>query len=287
MVQGIPHAEFLNLFLTPVLAKMISVKSAEIVDFNTRVKTLLMTKTGKVDKDDSVWALATPDRETLNVKLRRNTKCDICGKICAGISQLKIHITNAHSGGTRAKPRAGIKNSRMLMTTLPKRVADQNVFDLLETSESEDEEPLEITLPRRSSPIPSPPLPHVRPPALLPPSPKELQFSTASRRRSLSSPGTSAVTPAPPPFQPPPPPSQPTAPSPLPEADLVRTVESAPLITLEGPAEDVAKQLEPEKVVESQTVDAGGDIWNSNNAETKIVNIQRTSLKIILQNDYL
>ena len=44
MVQGIFHVDFLNLFLNPLLTKMISAKTNDIDAFNTKVKTLLMTK---------------------------------------------------------------------------------------------------------------------------------------------------------------------------------------------------------------------------------------------------
>ena len=153
MIQGLLHEDFLNLFLSPLLAKMMAAKANDIVAFNSKIEEILTTKTDKVDNNDSVWTLATPDRESLSVKLRRNTKCDICGKVCSGISQLKIHITNSHSDSTRAKPRAGVKHTRTLVTTLPRVTTEENnrnVIELLESSD--DDELLEVTFPDRSSP---------------------------------------------------------------------------------------------------------------------------------------
>ena len=142
MIQGKNHKVFLDKFLTPLLARMINDKKNEITKFNNMVISELSVKSRNVDQDDSVWSCATPNRETLNVKLRRNTQCHICGKNCAGISQLKIHITNAHTNVTRAKPRA-VTRSRQLLTTVSKEVTtvnaiNQDGFDTSDTSEEEE-----------------------------------------------------------------------------------------------------------------------------------------------------
>ena len=144
MVQGKTHKEFLDTFLAPLLKRMIADKMTQIVNFNNMVISELDGKPKTVDQDDSIWSCATPNRDTLNVKLRRNTKCDICGKDCSGISQLKIHITNAHANSTRAKPRA-VTRSRQILTKVS-RVAttvdaiNQDTLDILDSSESEADE---------------------------------------------------------------------------------------------------------------------------------------------------
>ena len=238
MVQGLLHVEFLNCFLTPLLAKMISAKSAEINDFNDKVKSLLKTTSKSAEHDDSVWTLATPDRESLNVKLKKSTKCDMCGRVCAGISQLKIHITNAHSDNTRAKPRSGVKHSRMIVTTVPSNLQLENnldVLNLLDTSDDDnDDEPLEISIPRQSSPVPSPPLP----PTPLP--------GGSSRRRSHSSPGAAFCNTPPPP--PPPPPvtgnTQPLTAPPSPPATSPASTAPVDVQVEKSSDEEVTKSVE-------------------------------------------
>ena len=183
MVQGVHHSQFLELFLAPLLLKMISQKCDDITAFNNKVKLMLTTKTKQPDQNDSVWALATPDRESLNVRLRRNTKCDICGRICPGVSQLKVHITNAHSGNTRAKPRGGNKSARITAPTIPRSYDEVNLLD-----SSDDEGSFEITFPPQLA----------KQITLRPPSPTQHPTPTIPRdkRRSSSSPG--AVAPSPP-----------------------------------------------------------------------------------------
>jgi hypothetical protein len=188
MVQGVPHSQFLELFLAPLLLKMISQKRDDIIAFNNKVKLMLTTKTKQPDQNDSVWALATPDRESLNVRLRRNTKCDICGRICPGVSQLKVHITNAHSGNTRAKPRGGNKSARITAPTIPRSYNEVNLLD-----SSDDEGSFEITFPLQPA----------KQITLRPPSPTRQPTPTIpkDKRRSSSSPG--AVAPSPPMTAPP------------------------------------------------------------------------------------
>ena len=159
MVQGKYHEEFLNLFLNPLLAKMIAQKRRLIEDFNKLVIESLQPKIKKPNHDDSVWDIATPDRTTCNVKLRRKQiKCDVCGKSCSGVSELKIHITNNHSDRTKAKPRSSTRMSRQVITNVPRatsntiRAISQDVVDL---DSSEEDEPLEKTFPHQSYPLTS------------------------------------------------------------------------------------------------------------------------------------
>ena len=75
----------------------------------------------RVELDDSVWTSVTPAREKgLKVKLRRNpATCDQCGRDCTNVTTLKVHIANAHSERTRAKPRVSLKASRQMISVVP------------------------------------------------------------------------------------------------------------------------------------------------------------------------
>ena len=143
---------------------------------------MLMTKTKQYDLNNYVWALATPDRESLNVKLRRNTKCDICGRICPGVSQVKVHITNTHSENTRAKPRGGNKSARITAPTIPRSYNEVNILD-----SSDDTGSFEITFPLQPA----------KQITLWQTSPTQqpTQTTPKDKRRSSSSPGAVASSP--------------------------------------------------------------------------------------------
>ena len=162
MVQGVHHKEFLDRFLAPILVKTIKEKKTLIEDFNTKVKYALQTKSSKPDQNDSVWSCVTPDRSTLNMKLRRIPKCDVCGRTYPSVSHLKIHMTNAHSESTRAKPRAANRTSRQLVTSVSKSISKSSVAinqDIIDLNSSDDEDTsLAEVVPRQASPCPSPPL---------------------------------------------------------------------------------------------------------------------------------
>ena len=52
------------------------------------------------------------------MKLRRKATCNKCRKEFQGVTHLKLHMNNAHTEMTRAKPRVSDKSSR-LVTTIP------------------------------------------------------------------------------------------------------------------------------------------------------------------------
>ena len=119
MVQGSNHNDFLASFLLPILERNISQKQETIDDYNNMV--IRSLSPSRVVLDDSVWSSVTPARgKGLKVKLRRNpATCDQCGRECTNVTTLKVHITNAHSDRTRAKPRVSLKASRQMISVVP------------------------------------------------------------------------------------------------------------------------------------------------------------------------
>ena len=119
MVQGSNHDEFLTSFLLPILERNISQKKEAIDEYNRMV--IKSLSSSRVELDDSVWTSVTPARgKGLKVKLKRNpVTCDQCGRDCINVTTLKVHITNAHSDRTRAKPRVSLKASRQMISVVP------------------------------------------------------------------------------------------------------------------------------------------------------------------------
>ena len=119
MVQGSIHEEFLSSFLLPILEKNIGQKQESIDEYNKLV--IKSLSSSQVVLDDSVWTSVTPARgKGLKVKLKRNpATCDQCGRDCTNVTTLKVHIANAHSERTRAKPRVSLKASRQMISVVP------------------------------------------------------------------------------------------------------------------------------------------------------------------------
>lgn len=116
MVQGVNHREFLEAFLMPVLKSNFVEKKDAINQYNQMVIKALSSS--RVELDDSVWSSTTPDRLKMKIK-RSSVPCESCGKEYPNTSRLKIHVKNAHSDMTKAKPRVPVKSSRRLVSVVP------------------------------------------------------------------------------------------------------------------------------------------------------------------------
>ena len=122
MIQGVNHREFLAAFLMPVLKKNFSEKKDSINQYNQMVIKALSASS--LELDDSVWSSTTPDRLKMKIK-RSSVPCESCGKEYANVSRLKVHLNNAHSDKTRAKPRVPVKSSRKLVSVVPMQPGSQ------------------------------------------------------------------------------------------------------------------------------------------------------------------
>ena len=167
MVQGVGHKEFLKSFFLPILNKDFTQKKEAIDQYNRLVVESLSSR--RLVLEDSVWSAATPDKE-LRMKLRRKATCNKCGKEFQGVTHLKLHMNNAHSDMTRAKPRVSDRSSRQLVTTIqstihppgietdsiPALTYDADSELLLDSEESEQEviEEVEYFSPARPCTIP-------------------------------------------------------------------------------------------------------------------------------------
>ena len=122
MVQGKDHVEFFSSFLLPILEINISQKKKNIDQYNQMI--IRSLSSSRVDLDDSVWRSVTPARgKGLKVKLKRNpVTCDQCGRDSTNVTTLKLHIANAHSDRTRAKPRVALKASRQVVSVVPNSI---------------------------------------------------------------------------------------------------------------------------------------------------------------------
>ena len=118
MIQGSIHMEFFRSFLLPLLRKNFSQMEDKIKQYNEMViKSLSSTSVEDVDDDDDFENVETPDRRTKTRSRKISVSCEKCGKEYTNATTLKLHIKNAHSDRTRAKPR--VKSSRRMVSVVP------------------------------------------------------------------------------------------------------------------------------------------------------------------------
>ena len=116
MIQGSIHKEFFKSFILPLLRKNFTQMEDKIKQYNQMVIKSL-SSSGMEELDDSIENVETPERGPRNRSRKIAVSCEDCGKDYTNVSNLKLHIKNAHSDRTRAKPR--VKSSRRMISVVP------------------------------------------------------------------------------------------------------------------------------------------------------------------------